>query len=134
MSVAVGLVTLIAQRDDRASTNTDIRHYYDGALAYEVVGSSVALLLILCVQIFWPFHLVVHALGFEQSDSFNRLSLTGLHLVWLVVNITAFAQFIAITLRFVEPKAREQLRERYTANTVVPDDLWRRILPWLRGP
>ena len=54
MSVAVGLVTLIAQRDDRASTNTDIRLYYGGALAYEVVGSSV----------------VVHALGFERSDLF----------------------------------------------------------------
>lgn len=131
VSVAVGLVTLIAQRDDRASTNTDIRLYYDGALAYEVVASSVALLLILCVQIFWPFHPVVHALGFERSALFDRLSLSGLHLVWLVVNITAFAQFIAITLRFVEPKAREQLRERYTANSVVPDDLWRRILPWL---
>jgi hypothetical protein len=56
-----------------------------------VVGSSVALLLILCVQIFWPFHLVVHALGFERSDLFDRLLLTGFHLVWLVVNITAFA-------------------------------------------
>ena len=112
VSVAVGLVTLIAQRDDRASTNTDIRLYYDGALAYEVVGSSVALLLILCVQIFWPLHLIAHGLGFQQSDLFDKLSLTGLHVVWLVVNITAFAQIIAITLRFVEPKAREQLRER----------------------
>ena len=47
VSVAVGLVTLIAQRDDRSSSNTDIQLYYDGSLAYEVVASSVALLLVL---------------------------------------------------------------------------------------
>jgi O-antigen/teichoic acid export membrane protein len=52
VSVAVGLVTLIAQRDDGSSTSTDVQLYYNGALAYEVVASSVALLLVLCVQIF----------------------------------------------------------------------------------
>ena len=131
VSVAVGLVTLIAQRDDRSSTNTDIQLYYDGSLAYEVVASSVALLLILCAQIFWPLNLLEIIFGFDKADLLIKTVLTGVHVIWLSINVTVFGEFIAITLRFVEPKAREQLRERYTANSVVPNDLWNRLLQWL---
>jgi hypothetical protein len=131
VSIAVGLVTLIAQRDDRSSTNTDIQLYYDGSLAYEVVASSIALLLVLCVELFWPLDHVAHFFGFDRSDLATKFSLTAIHVIWLSINIIAFAQFIATSLHFVEPKSREKLRERYTANTVVPYDLWNRMLPWL---
>jgi hypothetical protein len=131
VSVAVGLVTLIAQRDDGSSTSTDVQLYYDGALAYEVVASSVALLLVLCVQIFWPLDYAVRASGYDQAEPVLKFVLTGLHLLWLAVNIGAFGQFVTMSLRFVEPTARENMREQYTANVIVPDDLRRRILPWL---
>jgi hypothetical protein len=131
VSVAVGLVTLIAQRDDGSSTSTDIQLYYNGALAYEVVASSVALLLVLCVQIFWPLDYAARAFGHEQAEPVVKVVLTALHMLWLAINIGAFAQFVAMSLRFVEPKARENMREQYTANVIVPDDLRRRILPWM---
>ena len=54
VSVAIGIVTLISQRDDRSSTNTDVRLYYVESLAYEVVLSGAALLIVLCVQLLWP--------------------------------------------------------------------------------
>ncbi len=131
VSIAVGLVTLIAQRDDGPSTSTDVQLYYNGALAYEVVASSVALLLVLCVQIFWPLDHAMHALARDQAAPIVKIVLTGVHLLWLAINIGAFAQFVAMSLRFVEPRARENMREQYTANVIVPDDLLRRLLPWL---
>jgi hypothetical protein len=128
VSIAVGLVTLIAQRDDKASTNNDIRLYYSEALAYEVVASSADLLLVVSVQIFWPLQFVIHMAGLGSADLFFKAMLTLLHVIWLSVNIAAFAQFLATSLRFVEPKAREGMRERYTVNVVIPDDLRKRLL------
>jgi hypothetical protein len=128
VSIAVGLVTLIAQRDERSSTNTDIRLYYVEALAYEVVASSAALLVVLCIQILWPIHFGLHKLGLGTSDLCFKVVLTAVHVVWVSINISAFAQFLATSLRFVEPSAREQMRERYTANVVIPNDLWERFL------
>lgn len=37
-------------------------------------------------------------------------------------------QFITTTLRFVEPNSREKLRERYSANEVIPRDAKQRLL------
>jgi hypothetical protein len=117
VSIAVGLVTLIAQRDDGSSTSTDVQLYYNGALAYEMVASSVALLLDLCVQIFWPLDHAMHTLARDQAAPIVKIVLTGVHLSWLAINIGAFAQFVAMSLRFVEPKARKHARaihrERY---------------------
>lgn len=128
VSIAVGLVTLIAQRDDKSSTNTDIRLYYSESLAYEVVASSAALLVVLSIQIFWPLQFAIHVIGLGSADLFFKGLLTILHVTWLSVNIAAFAQFLATSLRFVEPQAREGMRERYTANIVIPDDLRARRL------
>lgn len=130
VSVAIGLVTLIAQKDDQSSTNTDVQLYYSGALAYEVVASGVALLLVLTVQIFWPLYFVLEFFGLGRSELLE-IALTVIHVLWLALNIGAFAQFVAMTLRFVEPKAREHMRERYTANVLIQDDLSHRLLRWL---
>jgi hypothetical protein len=54
---------------------------------------------------------------------FFKFALTGVHLTWLVVNVAIFVQFVMTTLHFVEPRARERLRERYTANIITPRDL-----------
>jgi hypothetical protein len=128
VSVAIGIVTLISQRDDRSSTNTDVRLYYMESLAYEVVLSGVALLIVLCVQLTWPVQLLAHLAHLGGPDLVFKAALTAFHLSWLLLNLSVFAQFVLTTLHFVEPSARERLRERYTANVVVPNDLWRRLL------
>ena len=128
VSVAIGIVTLIAQRDDRSSTNTDVRLYYMESLAYEVVLSGVALLIVLAAQFFWPLQFAAHRLHFGGPDLIFKVALTALHLIWLLLNFSVFTQFVLTTLRFVDPKARERLRERYTANVIVPRDLSLRLL------
>ena len=128
VSVAIGIVTLITQRDDRSSTNTDVRLYYVESLAYEVVLSGAALLIILCVQLLWPAQFIAHLAHLGGRDLVFKVVLTALHLVWLLLNLAVFAQFLLTTLHFVEPSARERLRERYTANVIVPSDLWQRLL------
>lgn len=128
VSVAIGIVTLISQRDDRSSTNTEVRLYYRESLAYEVVLSGVALLIVLCAQLLWPIQFAVHLVHLGGPDLVFKVALTVLHIVWLLLNLAVFAQFLLTTLHFVEPGARERLRERYTANVIVPGDLWRRLL------
>jgi hypothetical protein len=128
VSVAIGIVTLISQRDDRSSTNTDIRLYYMESLAYEVVVSGAALLIVLCVQLVWPAQFLVHLAQLGGADLVFKAILTAFHLVWLLLNLAVFAQFVLTTLHFVEPSARERLRERYTANVIVPNDLRQRLL------
>jgi hypothetical protein len=121
VSVAIGIVTLISQHD------TDVRLYYVESLAYEIVLSGVSLLAVLCVQLLWPLQYIGHILGFGGANMLFKLALTGFHLGWLLLNLAIFAQFVVTTLRFVEPKARERLRERYTANVIVPRDLSHRV-------
>ncbi|WP_140981011.1 hypothetical protein [Bradyrhizobium guangdongense] len=128
VSVAIGIVTLISQRDDRSSTNTDIRLYYMESLAYEVVLSGAALLIVLCTQLLWPAQFLTHLAHLGGTDLLFKAILTTFHLSWLLLNLAIFAQFVLTTLRFVEPSARGRLRERYTANVIVPNDLGLRLL------
>jgi hypothetical protein len=131
ISVAVGLVTLIAQRNDGAATNADIRIYYSEALAYGVAASGIALLAVMTVQLFWPVQFLAHSMHFESQKLLIKTVLTAVHIGWLALNLVAFAQFIAVSLRFVEPKARERMRETYTANTLLPQDIHRRLRSYL---
>jgi hypothetical protein len=128
VSVAVGIVTLITQRDDRSSTNTDVRLYYRESLAYEVVVSGAALLIILCGQLLWPVQFLAHLAYLGGADLVFKVALTAFHLAWLLLNLMVFAHFVLTTLHFVERSARERLRERYTANVIVPSDLSQRLL------
>jgi hypothetical protein len=121
-------VTLITQRDDRSSTNTDVRLYYKESLAYAVVRSGAALLIVLGVQLLWPAQFLAHLTHLGGTDLVFKAALTAFHLVWLLLNLAVFAQFVLTTLAFVEPSARERLRERYTANVIVPSDLLQRLL------
>ncbi len=68
VSVAIGIVTLISQRDDRSSTNTDVRLYYTELLAYEVVLSGAALLIVLCAQLLWPAQFLAHRAHLGGND------------------------------------------------------------------
>lgn len=124
VSIAVGLVTLIAQRDNSPH---DIQIYYHESLAQEVVASSIALLLILSVQVLWPVHFSIHQIGIGNSNAIFKVGLTSLHLLWLVVNLVAMAHFVRTSLRFVQPRERASIRKQYSANFVIPDDMVNRL-------
>lgn len=131
VTVAVGVVTLLSQRDDGSSVKTDIRLYYVASFSYEVATSGVALLIILILQLFWPFQYLLH-LGHLGGPGLSfKFFLTGIHAIWLVINVVLFLQFITTTLRFVEPAARERLREQFSANVIIPRDLDRRLIQTL---
>jgi hypothetical protein len=127
VSVAVAVVTLLSDRAG-ASINTDIRLYYRESYSYEVATSGVALLIVLVIQLFWPLQLLLHRVGLGGPDLSFKLLLTAVHAAWFCFNAILFLQFITTTLRFVEPSARERLRERYVANEIVPDDVAKRLL------
>jgi hypothetical protein len=128
VAVAVGIVTLLSQRDDRSSATSDVRLYYSESLAYEVVTSGVALLVVLCVQLFWPLQFALRLMqGRGQNPTFE-LILTVLHALWMVANVLLFYQFMRTTLSFVEPDARVRMRDRYTADTALPRDIAKRLL------
>ena len=128
VSVAVGIVSFLSQGGDGSSARTDVRLYYVEAMAYEVVTSGIALLIVLSVQLFWPLQYGLHLLGWGGGDQVFKVALAIVHALWLAANLLLFFQFITTTLRFVEPRARERLRERYSANVVIPRDLTRRLL------
>jgi hypothetical protein len=98
ISIAVGLVTLIAQRE---GSSTDVQLYYHESLAFEVFASCIALLLILCVQLLWPLQFLLHRIGEGTDLQIFKLLLLGIHIGWLALNLWALAHFVATTFRFV---------------------------------
>lgn len=130
VSLSLALVTLIAQRE---GSSTDVQVYYHESFSFELVASCVALAAVLSAQLLWPLQFFIHRLGLGTELQFFKLCLLGLHLTWLLVNLAAVAYFIATTFRFVQQSAREMLRERYTANVVLPRDLTQRLREQLYG-
>lgn len=124
VSIAVGLVTLIAQRD---SSPNDVQIYYRESLAHEVVASSIALLLVLSIQILWPAQFSLHRMGGGDANAIFKIGLTSLHISWLTLNLFAMAHFVAVSLRFVQPGERQAIRKQYSANHVIPQDMTDRL-------
>lgn len=124
VSIAIGLVTIIAQREN---ASTDVQVYYHESLAFGVVASSIALLAVLCAQLLWPLQFALHWAGYGRGLQFFKIVLTAAHNAWLLLNLCGMAHFVATTLAFVQQKAREVQRERYTANVVVPVEMRKRL-------
>jgi hypothetical protein len=124
VSLALALVTLVSQREGSA---TDVQLYYHESLSFEIVASCMALLAILCVQLVWPLQFVLHRFSLGTELQVFKLGLLGLHLAWLLLNLSAVAYFIITTFRFVQQSARERLRERYTANIILPREMTARL-------
>lgn len=122
VSVAIAVVTLLSDSSDGAAVNTNVRLYYVESYAYELTIGGVALLLVLSFQFFWPLQRIAAIRQLGGPDGWVRLILTLLHTGWFCVNLHLFLQFLVTTLRFVEPSTREKLRERYTANEILPRD------------
>ncbi len=124
ISLALALVTILAQRE---RSSTDVRLYYFESCAFGVIASSVALLAVMCAQLVWPGQLVLDYFNVGIELQVFELSIAGIHLVWLLVNLTGLAHFIATTLEFVQHSSRERMRERYTAHVVLPKVFLNRI-------
>lgn len=123
-SLALALVTLIAQRDN---SSADIRVYYHESLAFELVASGVALLVVLVLQYYLPLQTMVHHLDFGAEAPIFEAVLLGVHCFWLLVNISGTAHFVATTLHFTQPVQRGKILRRYTANIMQPHDLTKRL-------
>lgn len=130
ISLALALVTLIAQRE---GSSTDVQVYYHESLAIDLVASCVGLLAVLCVQLLWPLQFALHRVGLGTDLLVFKLALLVVHLAWLLLNLGTVGYFILTTFRFVQQTARERLRERYTANVVLPLDLRNRLREQLYG-
>ncbi|MDX7951339.1 hypothetical protein P7D22_09145 [Lichenihabitans sp. Uapishka_5] len=130
ISLALALVTLIAQRDD---ASTDVRIYYHESLAFELVASCVALIAILCVQLIWPSQFLLHVMGFGTASQVFKLFLLCVHLAWLSANLGGLAHFTVTTFGFVQQSRREALRRRYTANVVHPRTMMPRLMEQIYG-
>ena len=124
VSIAIGLVTIIAQREN---ASTDVQIYYHESLAFGVVASSLALLAVLCIQLLWPIQFAVHWVGHGTPLLFFKILLTTSHIAWLLLNLAGLAHFVATTFAFVQQSEREGLRERYTANMVLPLEMRKRL-------
>jgi hypothetical protein len=66
VTVAVGVVTLLSDRQDGSSANTDIRLYYVESYSYELAASGIALLVVLTLQLFWPLQHILSNRGSSQ--------------------------------------------------------------------
>lgn len=124
LTIAIALVTLIAQREASA---TDVQVYYYESLAFEVMASSIALLAVMSLQLLWPLQFLLHRMGGGTDLQFFKVMLVGLHSFWLLLNLAGLAYFVETTLRFVHQSTREKLRERYTANVLQPAEMTQRL-------
>lgn len=124
ISLALALVTLVAQNEEAA---TDVKVYYHESMFLGIAASGVALSAVVSIQFLWTLQSLLHLAGLGTASLVYRTVLVSAEVGWLVLNLAAVAHFISTTFGFVQRDAREQLRERYTANVVVPRDLLRRV-------
>lgn len=130
ISLALALVTLIAQRDD---ATTDVKVYYHESMFFGIAASGIALAAVLSIQFLWPLQIALHWLGGGSESPVFKLALVAAHTAWFVVNLWAVAHFVSVTFRFVQRSARKSMRERYTANVVVPRQLTNRLRQQVYG-
>lgn len=125
LSIAVALVTLIGQR---AQAGADVRVYYHESFAVPLAGSSLALLLALCFQLFWPMALLSPYYGINSQNLTTEVILTSVHIGWLMANIALYARFTFISLSFGQDERRTRYRSLYSANVIVPRNIFQAII------
>ena len=121
--IAVGLVTLIVQREEASSTVSDIQVYYGETLAYRIGASGIALSIVLAAQLLWPAQFAIHRLGFGTPSEFFKGIATVVHFLWLFINFSALWHFLLTSLNFMRPAERALLRRRFAANVSIPSNL-----------
>ncbi len=124
--IAVALVTMIVQREDASSTISDVQVYYSETLAYRIGASGLALSIVLAVQLLWPAQFAAYRFGLATSTEVSKIFLTGIHLLWMVINFASLWHFLSTSLSFVRPADRALLRRRFAANIAIPRALFDR--------
>ena len=121
--LALGMVTLIVQRDEGAATNADIQLYYDQSLAYAVGTSGITLAIALVLALPAPEVVILDLAGRGEvawSISLAMLAVLGL---WLLANLLVTWQFLIISLSFISPSYRAVARRRFVATRAIPRHL-----------
>lgn len=126
--VALGVISLITQREDASSTVSDLQVYYSESFAFGVGASGIALSIALAIHVFWPAGYVLEYLGFSDAGTYFEVVLLIAHLLWLLVNFAALWYFLVTSLSFMRPAQRALMRRRYAALTAIPDYLTAHLL------
>lgn len=126
--IAVGLVTLIVQRESSSSSTAEVQIYYEETLAYRIGASSIALVIVLAIQVVWPAQLAIHQFSSGVHNLAFKVLLTVVHMGWLTLNLVALSHFLLTSLSFLRPGERGLMRKRYAANHSIPEDIFRRYL------
>lgn len=125
--VAVAMVTLIVQREESSSTNSDVQIYYHETLAYRVGASGISLVIVLTVQLAWPSQFFIGSFGPAVPITASKFLLTGVHIAWFVLNLAALWNFLYVSLSFIQPASRTLYRRRFAANASIPEDIRSRL-------
>lgn len=121
--LALGMVTLIVQREEGSSTNSDIQLYYDQSLAYAVGTSGIALATALVASIAEPLHPALRLVGQGGAADPATLLLTIALAAWMLVNFLATWRFLIVSLAFIRLQDRARLRRQFAATSVIPSNL-----------
>lgn len=121
--LALGMVTLIVQRDQGAATNADVTLYYDQSLAYAVGTSGLSLAVALVLALFMPERVILDFAG--RNAVGWSISLAALFVMgcWLLANLVVTWQFLITSLSFIRPSYRAAARRRFVATRVIPRHL-----------
>jgi len=127
--LAVGLITILLQREDVSSTESDIKIYYHEGQAYEVGISCIALIMAITIQYFWPMNFIAHQLGYGSAEQPHfKMAITILHAGWFLINCIGLWHFLSVSLDYTKPARRLLYRKRYAANVVVPNELRKHLI------
>ncbi|MBX3566318.1 MAG: hypothetical protein KF730_17295 [Sphingomonas sp.] len=121
--LALGMVTLIVQRDEGAASNADVQLYYDQSLAYAVGTSGIGLAIALVAGLFSPEALVLGLAGRSDMAWSISLAITGVLATWLFANLLVTWQFLIVSMSFIAPSYRAKLRQRFVAARIIPRHL-----------
>lgn len=126
--VAIGVVTLITQREDASSTVADLQVYYNESFAFGVGASGIALSIALAIHVFLPVRYVFEYWGLYQAGTYFEVALLVTHLLLLLSNFTALWHFLFTSLSFVRPAQRALMRRRHAALVAIPYNLPAQLL------
>jgi hypothetical protein len=128
--IAVGLVTLIVQRQQTSNTSAHVQIYYQESFAYGVGASGIALVIVGAIQLFWPVQFLIHRIGWGTPNMLFKMVAVAVHCGWLTINAASIWHFLAVSLDFVHPDGRAALRRRYSARVSIPYHLYDDLMGW----
>lgn len=126
--IAVGLVTVIAQKNNESNNSSDVAIYYNESMAYRIGASCVALVVVLLLNLFLADSQLWQYVTESTDTAFVGPLLSTVHLAWLIVNFIALWFFLETSLSFVQPNYRARLRREYAANHAIPLDIKRALM------